>query len=68
MDVLKGLSLTVNRGQKLAIVGASGTGKSTLLHILGTIDRPLSGEVLYEGVNPFNLNDTAIAGFRNRKI
>ena len=68
MDVLKGLSLTVNRGQKLAIVGASGTGKSTLLHILGTIDRPLSGEVLYEGVNPFNLSDTAIAGFRNRKI
>ncbi len=68
VDVLKGLSLTVNRGQKLAIVGASGTGKSTLLHILGTIDRPLSGEVLYEGVNPFNLSDTAIAGFRNRKI
>ena len=68
MDVLKGLSLTVNRGQKLAIVGASGTGKSTLLHILGTIDRPISGEVLYEGVNPFNLSDTAIAGFRNRKI
>ena len=68
MDVLKGLSLTVNRGEKLAIVGASGTGKSTLLHILGTIDRPLSGEVLYEGVNPFNLSDTAIAGFRNRKI
>lgn len=68
MDVLKGLSLTVNRGEKLAIIGASGTGKSTLLHILGTIDRPLSGEVLYEGVNPFNLSDTAIAGFRNRKI
>ncbi|MBM2838697.1 MAG: Lipoprotein releasing system ATP-binding protein LolD, partial [Deltaproteobacteria bacterium] len=58
MDVLKGLSLTVNRGQKLAIVGASGTGKSTLLHILGTIDRPLSGEVLYEGMIPFTLNDT----------
>ena len=68
MDVLKGLSLTANRGEKLAIVGASGTGKSTLLHILGTIDRPLSGEVLYEGMNPFNLNDTAIARFRNRKI
>jgi lipoprotein-releasing system ATP-binding protein len=68
VDVLKGLNLSVNRGDKLAIVGASGTGKSTFLHILGTIDRPQSGEVLYEGVNPFDLNDTAIAGFRNRKI
>lgn len=52
----------------MAIVGASGTGKSTLLHILGTIDRPVSGEVLYEGTNPFSLNDAALAGFRNRKI
>lgn len=68
VDVLKGLNLTVNRGEKLAVVGASGSGKSTLLHILGTIDRPISGEVLYEGIDPFTLNDTAIAGFRNRKI
>jgi lipoprotein-releasing system ATP-binding protein len=49
-------------------VGASGTGKSTLLHILGTLDRPLSGDVFYEGMNPFHLNDTSLAEFRNRKI
>lgn len=68
VEVLKGLNLRVNRGDKLAIVGASGTGKSTLLHILGTLDRPVSGEVLYEGMDPFSLSDTAIAGFRNKKI
>lgn len=62
------MNLSVRRGERLAIVGASGAGKSTLLHILGTIDRPISGEVLYEGLNPFNLNDTALAGFRNRKL
>lgn len=68
VDVLNGLDLHIRRGEKMAIVGASGTGKSTLLHILGTIDRPLSGEVLYEGTNPFSLNDAILAGFRNRKI
>lgn len=68
IDVLKGLNLSINRGEKLAIVGASGAGKSTLLHILGTLDRPVSGEVLYGGMNPFTLNDTALAGFRNKRI
>lgn len=68
MDVLKGLNLSIGRGERMAIVGASGAGKSTLLHILGTLDRPVSGEVLYGGVNPFTLNDNALAGFRNRRI
>lgn len=68
VEVLRGLNLSIPRGQKLAIVGASGAGKSTLLHILGTLDKPGSGAVLYGGVSPFNLNDRDLAGFRNRRI
>jgi len=49
-------------------VGASGAGKSTLLHILGTLDTPDSGEVLFENVNPFRLKKNALATFRNQKI
>src|SRR6202163_978735 len=66
--VLKGASLTVNVGETVAVIGASGAGKSTLLHILGTLDRPTSGKVLFNGEDVFRQNDTALASFRNRFI
>lgn len=68
VDVLKGVSLTVAEGETIALVGASGTGKSTLLHIMGTLDRPTSGNVLFEGEDVFRLGDAALASFRNRSI
>jgi lipoprotein-releasing system ATP-binding protein len=52
----------------VAIIGASGAGKSTLLHILGTLDRPTKGDVLFEGKNMFRASETALASFRNRRI
>lgn len=66
--VLRGVSLDIQAGEIIAIVGASGAGKSTLLHILGTLDRPTSGEVLVEGTNVFGQDDEALARFRNRSI
>lgn len=66
--VLKELSLSMNAGDNLAVVGPSGTGKSTLLHILGTLDRPTSGTVTLQGVAPFELSPSALAQFRNRHI
>ena len=55
-------------GETIALVGASGAGKSTLLHILGTIDRPTSGTVLFGGEDVFRRNDAALAAFRNSAI
>lgn len=66
--VLNGISVNFHRGEMTAIIGASGAGKSTLLHILGTLDRPTSGQVLFEGKNMFKVSETALAGFRNRFI
>ena len=68
VHVLNGITMTVQRGEMVAIIGASGAGKSTLLHILGTLDRPTKGEVLFEGKNMFKTNETALASFRNRRI
>ncbi|HET7058496.1 MAG TPA: lipoprotein-releasing ABC transporter ATP-binding protein LolD [Nitrospiraceae bacterium] len=68
LTVLKGINLTIAQGEILAIVGASGAGKSTLLHILGTLDRPTSGTVLFEGEDLFQLSDQKQAEFRNRRI
>lgn len=48
-EVLKGVSLSIPKGALMALVGASGSGKSTLLHIMGTLDRPTSGDVIFEG-------------------
>jgi lipoprotein-releasing system ATP-binding protein len=66
--VLRGCSLDIRKGEIVAIVGASGAGKSTLLHILGTLDRPTSGRVLYEGTDVFALGDDDLARFRNQRI
>jgi lipoprotein-releasing system ATP-binding protein len=66
--VLRGANLSVAKGEILAIVGPSGVGKSTLLHILGALDRPDDGKVLVEGVDIFSLGENGIAGFRNSKF
>jgi lipoprotein-releasing system ATP-binding protein len=68
VDVLNGINLEVAAGETIALVGASGAGKSTLLHILGTLDRPTSGRVLFNGEDVFRQNDTALAAFRNRFV
>jgi lipoprotein-releasing system ATP-binding protein len=65
---LKGIDLTIKRGERVAIAGASGAGKTTLLHILGTLDRPSQGEVLYQGVNIFSRPEGTLAALRNRDI
>jgi lipoprotein-releasing system ATP-binding protein len=68
IEVLKGLNLTVRRGESLALLGVSGAGKSTLIHILGALDRPSSGEVLFDNTDIFSWNADKLADFRNRKI
>ncbi len=68
VEVLKGVDLTFSQGEKASVVGASGVGKTTLLHVLGTLDRPTSGKVLYQGKDIYALNEKALAQFRNREI
>jgi lipoprotein-releasing system ATP-binding protein len=68
VEVLRGVDLTFSRGERTAIVGASGVGKTTLLHVLGTLDRPTAGKVLYEGKDIYTLNEKNLALFRNREI
>ena len=66
--VLRDVSFSMDRGENLAIVGPSGSGKSTLLHILGTLDRPSQGTVKLNDQDPFKLDDTSLAAFRNKNI
>jgi lipoprotein-releasing system ATP-binding protein len=68
VEVLKGVDLNFSRGERAAIVGASGVGKTTLLHVLGTLDRPTGGKVFYEGKDIYALNEKELALFRNREI
>ena len=68
VEVLKGIDLVFSRGEKAAIVGASGVGKTTLLHVLGTLDRPTAGKVLFEGKDVYTLSEKDLAFFRNREI
>ena len=68
IDVLKGVDLLLPQGEMVAIVGASGTGKTTLLHILGTLDRPTAGTLLYDGVEVLNKNDIELSAYRNRAV
>ena len=66
--VLKGVDLCVAAGETLAIVGPSGCGKSSLLNLIGALDRPTTGEVRFEGKDLQQLDDAALAQFRNRSI
>jgi lipoprotein-releasing system ATP-binding protein len=68
IEVLKGLDIEIVKGQSLAVAGASGAGKSTLIHIIGTLDHPTSGEVLFDGVDVFTWPEKRLSDFRNRKI
>ncbi|MDL1957297.1 MAG: ABC transporter ATP-binding protein [Candidatus Desulfofervidus auxilii] len=68
IDVLKGINLNIHTGEAIAIIGASGVGKSTFLHILGALERPTKGTVLYYGKDIFNLSPKELARFRNQKI
>jgi lipoprotein-releasing system ATP-binding protein len=66
--VLKGLDLEIRKAETIAILGVSGVGKTTLLHILGALDRPTQGQVLYRGEDPFARMDKDLARFRNQEI
>ena len=66
--VLRGLELEVRAGEEVAIVGQSGTGKSTLLHVLGSLETPTAGKVYFEGRDLFTLGERALAEFRNLKL
>jgi lipoprotein-releasing system ATP-binding protein len=66
--VLRGLQLEVHAGDRIAIVGQSGVGKSTLLHVLGSLEEPSGGKVYFEGKDLFALDARALAEFRNRKL
>ncbi len=68
LEILKGLNLEIKQGEIVSIVGSSGAGKTTLLSILGTLDRPSSGEVFINGENVSALNDKKLAAFRNQNI
>lgn len=68
LEVLRGVSLDVRKGEVLSIVGASGAGKTTLLQIIGTLSRPDSGTVLIDGVQAEKLGDNALSRLRNDKI
>lgn len=68
IHVLRGLDLALAEGDRLAIVGESGVGKSTLLHLLGTLDRPSSGQVIYRGKDLSLLNEDELSRIRNREI
>jgi len=68
IEILKGIELTLADGDSLAVVGASGIGKSTLLQILGTLDRPDSGRMFFRGIDVFKLNHDRLAKFRNQSV
>lgn len=68
LQVLKGIDLEIESGEIVSIVGPSGAGKTTLLQIMGSLDRPDSGEVIYDGLSIFRLSENRLSRFRNRNI
>ncbi|MDD6177741.1 MAG: lipoprotein-releasing ABC transporter ATP-binding protein LolD [Succinivibrionaceae bacterium] len=67
-NVLKGVNFDVRKNELTAIIGSSGSGKSTFLHILGTLDKPTSGEILFKGENLFALSSKKLSLFRNQNL
>ncbi len=68
LHVLKGVDITINKGEIVSIIGSSGAGKSTLLHILGTLDKPDTGKIFLKGVAIHSLKGKRLAAFRNNNI
>ncbi len=68
LEIFKNLNLEVKKGESLAIVGASGSGKSTLLHLMGALDRPTSGQILFDGMALADMSQVELAHFRNRSL
>jgi lipoprotein-releasing system ATP-binding protein len=68
VEVLRGLDLEIRSGERVAIIGESGVGKSTLLHLLGCLDAPSGGRLLLDGVDVFTLPEAEIAALRNREV
>jgi lipoprotein-releasing system ATP-binding protein len=68
IEVLKGIDLTVNAGESIAIMGASGVGKSTLLNVMGSLEMPTKGVVRFQRQNIYMMDEIALCKFRNRKI
>jgi lipoprotein-releasing system ATP-binding protein len=68
VEVLDGIDLAIRENERVAVVGASGAGKTTLMHIIGGLDHPTSGTVLFEGKDIFTLKGAALDAFRNRTI
>jgi lipoprotein-releasing system ATP-binding protein len=68
LPILNGVTLSLAAGDAISIIGPSGTGKSTLLYILGALEPPTSGEVTLDGRNPFSLSDSAVSAFRNKEV
>jgi lipoprotein-releasing system ATP-binding protein len=68
LPILNNVSLSLDSGDAISIIGPSGTGKSTLLYILGALEPPTSGEVILDGRNPFTLSDKDVSAFRNQEV
>jgi lipoprotein-releasing system ATP-binding protein len=68
IDVLRGVSVSIEKGELVSLVGASGSGKSTFLHVAGTLDAPVAGSMFCGGRNVFEMNDAELAEFRNTTI
>ena len=68
IDVLRGVSVTIEQGALVSLIGASGSGKSTFLHVVGTLDAPAAGKMIFKGKSVFDMNDAEVAEFRNRSI
>ena len=68
LQVLKGIDLTIHQGEMVSIVGPSGAGKTTLLQLMGTLDKPDGGSILFNGVEVSRLKEKELAAFRNKEI